>query len=461
MENGIPEKLAKDLAEKVSGVKADDFNRNIDDLSIEDVRIKGKGQPKKLATKKERGELVFVNSKISNPMKSKMVLQGLDGTTESIYSQFRIELEAIKNGMEKNLKYILDNNVALGKKDLDNLFYNAKIYNDLTKQVNKLSDDLVANGKNPQQIFDDYKDTFTKKELGFKAEDIKKDPMFLESMNKIQKLIREMEDIKSGKAEIDRKALVKRKYQGKGYGPSEGIYRTLARQFLRDEIEAGRIETTQNIYNAIKEGGHPFIDPIKVFRHHYGDDAFDTLEKYIDNNYPAFGSPGIRYPGRFEFRKLGLVPKNKKAPGKTYAHYNLPDEIDAEIESIDNLISDIELGKSPMVRNKQELLEAIRTQNEKRAQYVKIRNEIAPEDTKVQPGDDLLETAEVVPIKKEGIISNVDLNIDRGIKKLEGVELYGDETSDELKYIKENGVHPRDLDPREGFARGGIVEVLI
>ena len=461
MENGIPEKLAKDLAEKVSGVKADDFNRNIDDLSIEDVRIKDKGQPKKLATKKERGELVFVNSKISNPMKSKMVLQGLDGTTESIYSQFRIELEAIKNGMEKNLKYILDNNVALGKKDLDNLFYNAKIYNDLTKQVNKLSDDLVANGKNPQQIFDDYKDTFTKKELGFKAEDIKKDPMFLESMNKIQKLIREMEDIKSGKAEIDRKALVKRKYQGKGYGPSEGIYRTLARQFLRDEIEAGRIETTQNIYNAIKEGGHPFIDPIKVFRHHYGDDAFDTLEKYIDNNYPAFGSPGIRYPGRFEFRKLGLVPKNKKAPGKTYAHYNLPDEIDAEIESIDNLISDIELGKSPMVRNKQELLEAIRTQNEKRAQYVKIRNEIAPEDTKVQPGDDLLETAEVVPIKKEGIISNVDLNIDRGIKKLEGVELYGDETSDELKYIKENGVHPRDLDPREGFARGGIVEVLI
>ena len=459
MENGIPEKLAKDLAEKVSGVKADDFNRNINDLSIEDVRIKGKGQPKKLATKKERGELVFVNSKISNPMKSKMVLQGLDGTTESIYSQFRIELEAIKNGMEKNLKYILDNNVALGKKDLDNLFYNAKIYNDLTKQVNKLSDDLVANGKNPQQIFDDYKDTFTKKELGFKAEDIKKDPMFLESMNKIQKLIREMENIKSGKADTDRKALVKRKYQGKGYGPSEGIYRTLARQFLRDEIEAGRIETTQNIYNAIKEGGHPFIDPIKVFRHHYGDDAFDTLEKYIDNNYPAFGSPGIRYPGRFEFRKLGLVPKNKKAPGKTYAHYNLPDEIDAEIESIDNLISDIELGKSPMVRNKQELLEAIRTQNEKRAQYVKIRNEIAPEDTKVQPGDDLLETAEVVPIKQEGIISNVDLNIDRGIKKLEGVELYGDETSDELKYIKENGVHPRDLDPREGFARGGIVEV--
>ena len=459
MENGLPEKLAKELAEKLTGVKADDFNRNVDNLNIEDVRIKDKGQPKKLATKKERGELVFVNSKISNPMKSKMVLQGLDGTTESIYSQFRLEQEAIKKGMEKNLKYILDNNVALSSKDKDNLFYNAKIYNDLTKQVSKLSDDLVADGKNPQQVFDDYKDTFTKKQLGFKAEDIKKDPMFIESMNKIQKLIREMEDIKSGKADTDRKALVKRQYQGKGYGPNEGIFRTLTRQFLRDEIEAGRIETTQNIYNAMKSGSHPFIDPIKVFRHHYGDDAFNNLSAYIDATYDF--NQGSMYPGRFRFRQLGLVPKNKKAPGKTYAHYSLPDEIDAEIESIDNLISDIELGKSPMVRNKTEMLEAIRTQNEKRAKYVKIRNEIAPEDTKVQPGDDLLETAEVVPIKQEGIISNVDLNIDRGIKKLEGVELYGDETFDELKYIKENGVHPRDLDPREGFARGGIVEVLI
>ena len=457
MENGLPEKLAKELAEKVTGVKADDFNRNIDDLSIEDVRIKDKGQPKKLATKKERGELVFVNSKISNPMKSKMVLQGLDGTTESIYSQFRLEQEAIKKGMEKNLKYILDNNVALSSKDKDNLFYNAKIYNDLTKQVSKLSDDLVADGKNPQQVFDDYKDTFTKKQLGFKAEDIKKDPMFIESMNKIQKLIREMEDIKSGKADTDRKALVKRQYQGKGYGPNEGIFRTLTRQFLRDEIEAGRIETTQNIYNAMKSGSHPFIDPIKVFRHHYGDDAFNNLSAYIDATYDF--NQGSMYPGRFRFRQLGLVPKNKKAPGKTYAHYSLPDEIDAEIESIDNLISDIELGKSPMVRNKTEMLEAIRTQNEKRAKYVKIRNEIAPEDTKVQPGDDLLETAEVVPIKQEGIISNVDLNIDRGIKKLEGVELYGDETFDELKYIKENGVHPRDLDPREGFAEGGIISL--
>ena len=167
----------------------------------------------------------------------------------------------------------------------------------------------------------------------------------------------------------------------------------------------------------------------------------------------------MRYPGRFEFRKLGLVPKNKEAPGKTYAHYSLPDEIDAEIESIDNLISDYEQGKSPMIRSKEELLDAIREQNRKRAQYVKIRNEIAPEDVKVKPGDELLETAEVVPIKREGIISDVDLNIDRGPKTLKGVKLYGDEDFNELQYIEKYGVHPRDLDPQEGFAKGGIVSL--
>ncbi len=50
-----------------------------------------------------------------------MVLQGLDGTTESAYSQFRIELEAYKNGLENNLKFLKNNNKQLGEKDLDNV----------------------------------------------------------------------------------------------------------------------------------------------------------------------------------------------------------------------------------------------------------------------------------------------------------------------------------------------------
>ena len=423
--------------------------------------------PKKLATKKTRSDLTFLNTKISNPMKSDFVLSGLDGTTENLYNKFRQEQEAIKFGMEKDLKFIKENNIALGAKDKDNLLYNMRIYNEITNKVNNLSDELVEAGKEPEKLYKSYKDNIfnKKKDLTFLKEFfIGKDgtiDKMKASLDKMDDLIKQMDEIRSGaKQDIERKDRLL-KFQGKGYGEDSPLYRTLARQFLRDEIEAGRIETSQRIYNAMKTGSDPQIDAIKIFRHHYGDDAFDILGKYIDNNYPQFDAnlPGLRYPGRFEFRKLGLVPKNKKAPGNTYEHYSLPGEIDQEIKEIDDVIKNIEAGNSPLYRNRDEIVRAIMDQNSRRANLVKIRNELLPEDTKPLPGDDVLESADVVPIKQEGIISDIELNVDRSIKTLNDVELYGDETALELKYIEENGVHPRDLDPQEGFAKGGLVSL--
>ena len=436
VDNGVPEKTAKELAEQVTGSKITD-DKTLKAFAA-DVKKSGGQAPKKLATRKERGDLTFINTKIGDPQKSKLVLKGLDGTTESVYSQFRREQEAIKKGLIKDLKFVKQNNISLGAKDKDNILYNMKIYNSLTRKVDELANELTNAGKEPQKIYTDFTNNFISTEPGgiLKSMD--------DSMKKIKKALDEIENIRSGKADDDRRAIVKQMYQGKGYGPNEGIYRTLSRQFLADEIEAGRIETTPAIYNAMKEGGHPFIDSIKVFRHHYGDDAFDILGKYVDSTYDFM--QGSRYPGRFEFRKLGLVVKNKKAPGKTYAHYSTPGEIDAEIKSIDNLISEYQKGDSPMIRSKQELLEAISEQNKRRANFVKIKNEIAPQETEVLPGDDLLDTAEVIPIKEDRAVLN-------------GVELFGDETFEELKFIGDNGVHPRK--PKNGFARGGIVEVHI
>jgi hypothetical protein len=325
-----------------------------------------------------------------------------------------------------------------------------KIIRDLENKVNQLADDLIKADKEPEKIYQNFRDTQLQNRIGTNEATLQ---TLSESMDNIEELVREIDDIRSGRAQIDNETRVRNLYQGKGYGPDEALFRSLSRQFLRDEIEAGRIVVTPRIYDAMKKGNHPFIDPIKVFRHHFGDDAFDILGKYIDEN--AFSDLGIRYPGRFEFRKMGLVVKNKNAPGKTYEHYSLPGEIDQQIADVDKVIKTIEEGKNPFFKTKED----IKNQNSKRANLVKIRNEIAPEDTKELPGDQVLETAEVVPIKREGIISDIDLNIDRGPKTLNNVELIGDETFDELKYIEENGVHPRDLDPREGFAEGGIISL--
>ena len=526
VESGLPEKLAKELAESITGVKApkdkikipetkspdvfqtpkaaDDVIEVSDDVSpgyaqgdtkynadvlatglaekrgfikegqdstdmdvkkyselyseayqyLTDLRrlnkpVKRSSIPKKLVTRKERGELNFITSKISNPIKSKFVLQGLDGTTESLYNTFRREKEAIKRGMVQQMSRARENNMAIGKKDLDNIIYNLKIYKQLDDKVNQLSNDLIDVGKEPEKIYKDFTSNFlnTRDQGIFASMD--------ESLKKMEKAVKEIEDIRSGKAKIDNETRVKNLYQGKGYGPNEAMYRSLTRQFLRDEIESGTISVQPRIYDAMKKGNHPFIDPIKVFRHHYGDNAFDIVGKYMDEN--AFSSSGIRYPNRFEFRKRGIVPLNKNAPGNTYEHYSLPGELEQEIADVDKVIKTIEEGNNPFFKTKED----IKNQNIKRANLVKIKNEIAPEDTKVLPGDELLETAEVVPIKQEGIISDLDLNVDRTKTKFNNVDLYGDETFDELKYIEENGVHPRDLDPKEGFARGGIVEVLI
>jgi hypothetical protein len=401
VESGLPEKLAKDLAEKVSGVKADDFNRNVNDLSIEDVRIKDKGQPKKLVTKKERGELNFINSKISNPMKSKLVLQGLDGTTDSLYNRFRYEKEAIKKGMTNQMNLAKNNNYALSKKDLDNIIYNLKIYKQLDDKVNQLSNDLIDAGKEPEKLYSMFKADMSKKSSTNELANYMKSDIFGDfdnilgemdlNLEKIKKITQEMDDIRSGKADIDKKNKAKLKYQGKGYGPDEGIFRTLARQFLTDEIESGTISVGPRIYDAMKKGNHPFIDAIKIFRHHYGDNAFDILGKYIDEN--AFSTSGIRYPGRFEFRKRGVVPKNKNAPGNTYEHYSLPGELDQEIADVDYVIKTIEEGKNNFYKTKED----IKNFNIKRANLVKIKNEVTPAseiDLTKYSNDDLNKLAE-------------------------------------------------------------------
>ena len=135
-----------------------------------------------------------------------------------------------------------------------------KIIRDLENKVNQLADDLIKADKEPEKIYQNFRNVEVKKRYGVSKKEleerIKQDQGILQSMDKsmekIKKLLDEMEDIKTGKAEIDNKTRVKNLYQGKGYGPNEALFRSLSRQFLRDEIESGRIETTQAIYNAMK-----------------------------------------------------------------------------------------------------------------------------------------------------------------------------------------------------------------
>ena len=390
VENGIDSKTAKEFAEKVTGTKVKD-EETLKAFSPE-IKKSVETKPKGLITRKERGDLLFVNSKISDPQRNKMVLQGLDGTTESVYSQFRIELEAYKNGLERDLKFLEANNKGLGGKDLDNVRYNMKIIRDLENKVNQLADDLIKADKEPEKIFQDYKKVISapKTKLGTITKDMQT------SMDKIQKAIDEIEDIRSGRKQSKQMKEARLKFQGKGYGENEGMYRYLSREFLVEQGKAGKIDLDPNVLKRLDENPGT-IDAIKIFRHHYGDDAFDKLGDYLDDVFFDMDFDlGPRYPGQKTFEDLGVVVKNKSKPGETVRHYDLPGEIDQEIKEIDELISTIESGDSPFYRTKEAMVRGILDANSRRAQLVKVRNDLVPEDTQKLAGDDLLESADII-----------------------------------------------------------------
>jgi hypothetical protein len=474
VESGLPEKLAKQLAESVTGAKADD--KTLKAFEPEVKKQYGSKTPKKLATKKERGDINFITTKISDPQKSDFVLQGLDGTTESLYSRFRLEKDGIKKGMIQQMNRAKENNMAISGKDLDNIIYNLKIYKSMDDKVNSLADELVDAGKEPEKIFKDFTGNFLNRKRSAKDEGIVKS--LNESLGKIKKQLDEINEIKSGKKQDMEREQSKLKFQGKGYGEDSPIYRSLARQFLRDEIEAGRIETSQQIYNAMKTGSHPRIDAIKIFRHHYGDDAFDNLGNYIDTTFNF--DKGIQYPGRFEFRKRGIVVRNKKAPGNTYEHYSLPDEIDQEIREIDGVIENIQAGKNPLYKNKDEIVQGILEQNSRRANFVKVKNEITPAseiDLTKYSNDDLNKLAEEgnqlqkelaqldetgsskIPYQEFQVKS---ARLDEINKIIEEAKLMPEEFFDQQPTgeIIPFNIKKSDDDPTK-FARGGVVEVLI
>jgi len=437
---------------------------------------------KKLATKKERGSLNFITSKISNPLKSNFVLQGLDGTTESLYSTFRREGEAIKKGMIEQMDQARKNNMAISKKDLDNIIYNLKIYKQVNDKVNQLGNDLIDAGKEPEKIYQNFTSNFlNRKRSGNEALEKALDEMYVKDQKKMKTLnevlqkmedaVKDISDIQTGKAKISNEVRVKNLYQGKGYGPNEAMYRYLARSFLRDEIEAGTISVNPRIYDAMKKGNHPFIDPIKVFRYHYGDDKFEVLENYINQNTSTSG----KYSNRFEFRKMGLVPVNKNAPGNTYEHYSLPGEIDQQIADIDKVIKSIEEGDNAFFKGP----EGIKTQNSKRANLVKIKNEITPKseiDLTQYTHEDLNKLAEEGNILQKELakldetgsskipyqeFQEKSARLDEIAKILEEAQTKPDDFfADSSAEIIPFNLKKSDDDPTK-FAKGGIVEVLI
>jgi len=244
----------------------------------------------------------------------------------------------------------------------------SKIDQDLAKKLNldmsKISDfEKLQVWKDKHGVPD-----FTKDEgVGSLFKTISKDPVadvgkimdnlekegksLVDQMTKITDLAYKMSPEGIAAAEAARKSLLKRMSEGKGFAGgvfgkrNDGYFRALVRPFLLKEHEAGRIKLADNTLGSLKNsndiksgGGNDFMypDPVRIFRHHYGDDAFDLIP---DQEVFGMGPSGYG-PTRDRINevmiKAGIKPTTVQGPG-TPGGYLTKGEYQAKLDELDEV----------------------------------------------------------------------------------------------------------------------------
>ena len=450
------EKLAKELAEESTGVKAPE--------KLEPV-IPG-NEPIRIPSKVEKGELMSINMTFSNPLKSDFVLSKIDGTVGSKYSVLRAEKEKMFPRFTQDLQYIKDNNIGLTTAQKNNILNNLRIKREVQADIKRLETDLIADKKDPQMIFDAYTQSVRKQKT--------------DQFNQISEMINPTETYSKAKADLIKQNNVRNKYDSRAYNSNyESAYRQIARNFLIAEQKAGRIEMPTNIYQRIAFGGSdPVIDPIKLFRYHYGDDAFDKIP--VDQLEEMFAKKGLREQDyKYTLRQAGITPIKQKGP-KSYAGYSTPKELKAELLEIDTINDQILAGDSPIFQTKSQIVNAIKNNNDRRAKFATILKDMEFKkmlDEEITP-DLVKKAAEEKAVKlkdkaKTGMPKFDDI-LEQEFKKAfgkkdtpkketpivrEGLDDEAVEIAEQKILDDENVVDIEDYFDKDDMAKGGIVSI--
>ena len=135
-------------------------------------------------------------------------------------------------------------------------------------------------------------------DLGSQLDNIEKEGKSLaDEAQKLVDLAWKMSPEGQAAEELIRKDIIRRSNEGKGFAGgvfghrNDGFFRAVVRPFLLEQHAKGKIKLADNTLESLKnsddlKGGGDFMsaDPVRVFRQHYGDDAFDLIP-----NEEAFG----------------------------------------------------------------------------------------------------------------------------------------------------------------------------
>ena len=224
--------------------------------------------------------------------------------------------------------------------------------------------------------------------------------------------------------EMIRKDIIRRGSEGKGFAGgvfgdrSDGYFRALVRPFLLDQHEKGIIKLSDSTLDSLKNsndiksgGGNDFMypDPVRVFRQHYGDDAFDLIP---DQEVFGMGSTGYG-PGRDRINEVMTQvikePILKKGPDNP-GGYLTKGEYQAKLDHEDEVLGYIERGEGRFGDMKpEEIAEEIAQANKTKAS-LKVAMDID-----YPPSD--LEKLAFDPATKASIGENIAGGFKKGTKK--------------------------------------------
>ena len=174
--------------------------------------------------------------------------------------------------------------------------------------------------------------------------------------------------------EAIRKDIIRRGSEGKGFAGgifgarNEGFFRALVRPFLLDQHEKGIIKLSDSTLDSLKNsndiksgGGNDFMypDPVRVFRQHYGDNAFDLIP---DQEVFGMGHSGYG-PGRDRINEVMTEvigkPVMKNGPD-TPGGYLTKGEYQSKLDHEDEVLRYINEGEGRFGdMSKEEILEEI------------------------------------------------------------------------------------------------------
>ncbi len=231
--------------------------------------------------------------------------------------------------------------------------------------------------------------------------------------------------------EMIRKDINRRGSEGKGFAGgvfgarSDGFFRAIVRPFLLAQHEKGKIKLADNVLESLKNsddiksgGGMDFMypDPVRVFRQHYGDDAFDLipdLEKF--GMGPSGYGPTTETRVKVLEEVLGepILKKGSDKPGD----YLTKGEFQAKLDHEDEVKGYIDRreGRFGSMDSK-EIAQELAEREKRKMTLTKLMNDAYPEKTtdltpkkewsaaelKAQADETLAKNLEGTGVTKEG-----------------------------------------------------------